>query len=302
MVKYFTAEKVSISTLDDIVGRSNFEASVSPRKSMFRYVIAAYSLPRKIASCSVNDCYQNHKKGYLIRYSKDQECCICESCAQRFMEPTALKPPKPTRSRASASTASGRTRSPAAPALTREISSEDFLAQSLLAKQRVKELKQQPKGANWLYKSLANFRQAYPAELFSALSSLNAEGENSPVYEQLIEVDASDQQLQAVEQLEGMAVFDGDIQQLLIEGILKPLKALDEKAGKAAGADIRIPVDWAENTERNFESAEKLLQQAQLFFTPENTERLKSIPLAGKAATQLATLHWDCDQGMVKKS
>ena len=47
-------------------------------------------------------------------------------------------------------------------------------------------------------------------------------------------------------------------------------------------------------------TAEKLLAEARVFFTEENIKRLKSIPLADKAAQGVRALRWDCDKGMVK--
>ena len=94
MANFYTEERITISRLEDITSRPGYESSVPPRKSLFRYVKALYSFPRKIASCSVSDCYQNHKKGYLVHTADGGECSICESCAKRFMDPELLKPPK----------------------------------------------------------------------------------------------------------------------------------------------------------------------------------------------------------------
>ena len=96
MANFYTKENISIKSLEDIVNRPNYVDTLLPRKSLISYVLAAYSFPRKIACCCVSNCYQNHKKGYLIRTTKGGECSICESCAKRYMDPAALKPPKAT--------------------------------------------------------------------------------------------------------------------------------------------------------------------------------------------------------------
>ncbi|OMH39493.1 hypothetical protein [Motiliproteus sp. MSK22-1] len=313
MANFYTEDRISIKTLDDIVSRPHYEASVPPRRSLFRYVLAAYSFPRKIACCSVSDCYQNHKKGYLVRTAESGECSICENCAKRFMDPQALTPPKASRrrsspsasSRASSTGSSPRASRPVIQSAIRHIELDTFISQSEGIKERVKELKQMSKGANWLFKSLSQFQKTYPAELFSALEELRLKKEESTVYEQLIESNATDQQLQNVEQLAGLGVFsaDLDIRQLLIERILKPLKELDEKAKKVESqGSIGVPVDWSDQVEGYFILAEKLIAEAQLFFSEENLERLKSIPLTPKAAQTVRTLRWDCEKGDVVKS
>jgi len=298
---FYTEEKITINTLTDITGRPKYQDSVRPLKPLFRFVLAAYSFPRKIACCSVSNCYQNHKKGYLVRTKDGGDCSLCESCAKRFMDPSALKPAKATRSRTSTGTSTApRTRAPAVQAATRQITLETYITESANIKQRVQQLKQMPKGANWLYQSLSQFQKACPPELLSALKELQAKKEESAVFESLIENDASDQQLQDIEQLEGLDVFTSDIRQLLIERVLKPLTELDAKA-KEGVQSVAIPVDWIDQVEQNFVAAETLIAEAQIFFTDDNIKRLHSIPLEDKAAKAFRSFRWDCDKGAAKK-
>lgn len=296
MANFYTADNISIKTLEDIVNRPRFEPSVPPSQSQFKTVLAAYSFPRKIASCSITDCYQNHKKGYLVRLANAGECSICENCAKRLMDPAKLIPPKVSRRR-SGSTSSTRPRSSTVQSLTRNMDLDTFVSESCLIKGRVKELKQKPQGANWLFQSLSHFQKSYPPELVAALKELQAGKEESSVFELLIENNASDQQLQDIEQLDGLGIFAADIRHLLIESVLKPLTKLDDKAKKAGSkGTVDIPVDWAEEVEHSLVTAEKLLIEAQLFFTEQNIERLKSIPLPDKAAKTVRALRWDCDR------
>ena len=181
------------------------------------------------------------------------------------------------------------------------MSLDDFVNLSGRIKERVKELKEMPRGANWLYQSLNNFQKASPADLLSALKELQAEKEESSILESLIENNASDQQLEDVEQLEGLDIFTGDIRQLLIEQVLKPLQALESKAKQAGSQQaISVPVDWTEQVDQNLGAAEKLIADARVFFTEENINRLKSIPLDDKAARTVRALRWDRDKEMVK--
>ena len=133
------------------------------------------------------------------------------------------------------------------------------------------------------------------------MQELQAGKEESSVFECLIENNASDKQLQDVEQLVGLGNFTDDTRQLLIERVLTPLTQLDEKAKQSGSTGIiGIPVDWTDQVEHNLVAAEKLIAEAQVFFTEANIKRLKSIPLADKAAQAVRALRWDCDKGMVK--
>lgn len=300
MANFYTEDRISIHTLEDIVNRPHFEASVPPSRSRLRYVLASYSFPRKIANCSISNCYQNHKKGFLVRLSNGAETSICESCANRHMDPAALIPPKISRNRSGRSSAAS-TRSSTAQSVTRDMDLDTFVSESRRIKERVKELKQMSQGANWLFQSLSHFQKAYPSELVIALKELQAGKEESSVFELLIENNASDQQLQDIEQLDGLGIFVADIRQLLIESVLKPLKILDEKVKKAESKGaVDVSVDWPDQVEHNLVAAEKLVIEAQLFFTEENIKRLNSIPLPIEAAKMVSTLRWDCDKGVVK--
>lgn len=305
MPSVYSAEKITLNSLDDIVNRPGYAATIQPRKSLFVRVLATYSFSKKIASCSVSDCYQNHKKGYLVATSDGGECSICEACLQRFVDPEYRRPPRPTKARTSAGRRSGTgasTRSPAAPRTAQQpLPLSTFVEESGKIKARVKALKQAPYGANWLFQSLANFRKSYPAELLAALENLATKGEDSPIFATLLEADNAEERLPQVEQLQGLGVFNDDIRTLLIDNILKPLGKLDAIASASPAAQtLNVPLQWANEVEANFERAEALIAEAQRFFTADNLQRLQSIPLSAKAETQVRSLRWDVDKGALK--
>lgn len=306
MSKYYTAERVSINSLSDITQRPAYSDSVRPLRSAFRYVVAAYSFPRKIASCAVTNCFQNHKKGYLVHTSNGRECCVCDSCANKLMSAQALKPPKPART------------APAKPAVKRQpaakaasttppvdlvvITAGEALEKCQTTKQHIEALKRQDKGASWLYQSVRNFRQSYPAELISSLQSLHQQGENSPVFEQLIEADASDQQLADIEALQGLGVFQGDIRQLLIDTALKNIAAIEKQLGRyQSGETVQLREDWFDEISQAVTNGEQLLSQGQLFFTKANLTRLGNLPLDHKLLSKIKKIQWDCDKGAAAK-
>lgn len=301
MASFYTEEKITINSLADIINRPKYQDSIRPLKHLFRYVLSAYSFPRKIACCGVSNCYQNHKKGYLVRTKDDGDCCVCESCAKKFFDASALKPPRATRSRTSSTPRSTTTRAASTPSSTVQIEIETYIGESARIKERIKQLKQMPNGANWLYQSISQFQKAYPQELISALKELQRKGEESDVFNTLIENNASDQQLQDLEQLVGLSIFTQDIRKVLIEDILKPLNLLDEKAKKSGElSTIAIPIDWSNQVKKNLETAEQLIAEAQLFFKEDNMKRLSSIPIEEKASRTLRNLRWDYDKGALK--
>lgn len=302
MSKFYTAERVKIDSLNDITQRPAYTDTVRPLRSEFKYVVAAYSFPRKIACCSVANCYQNHKKGFLVHTAHGRECSLCENCARKLMAPELLKPPRPTRVSSKSSAPKTKTVSSRAPATPAEdlvvLNLTDIHQRCADTKARVEELKKQPKGASWLYQSLRNFKQACPAELLEALKSLHQQGENSPVLEQMIEANANDVQLADVENLQGLGVFAGDIRQQLIDTCLKGITELEKKLSRYKDTDtLQLPDDWFDDISQALNNGEQLLSEANLFFTPENLLRLSSLPLEGKAHQQVRKLQWDCDKG-----
>jgi len=306
MVNDIRSQPIRIATLDDITARPRYVATVPPRRSLFRFVLALYSFPRKIASCGVSDCFQNHKKGCLVQMADGSECSICANCAERFLDAAAMRPPKPARARAVRTSSAGsprRERAPAAAVTTRQISHGEFTRECERIKEQVKTLKQASRGGNWLFQSLSQFQKASPAELLTSLQQLQRDPQAEAVFERLIERDASDQQLQDVEQLQGLAIFAEDIRELLIERILKPLTLLEEKAAKA-GADgsVAVPLRWTEQVDSDLSAAEQLIAEGRSFFTESNLKRLRSVPLDDQAALQVRNLHWNCDKGMPERS
>lgn len=297
----YTSAPIRIATLSDITLRPKYQSAVPPRRSLFRFVLASYSFPRKIASCAVSDCFQNHKKGYLVALADGGECSICVACAERFLDAAARRPPKTVRSSPSRAGDRGEARersTPVVSAATRTLSYETFVAESECIKVRLKALKQDPQGGNWLFQSLTQFYKHYPAELFDALRQLQQDAPREALFELLIERNGSDQQLQDLEQLEGLAVLDGDIRELLVERIHKPLLKLDEKAARSgAGGTLTVPLAWSDEVEQAFTAAEQLIDAGRAFFSDTNLQRLRSIPLDEKAAATVRSLRWDCSKG-----
>ena len=145
-------------------------------------------------------------------------------------------------------------------------------------KERVKELKLAPGGANYLYQSLADLRKTSPIALMSALKELATNKEDNIVLTCL--ADADQEQREQVEQLQGLDIFAADLREELVDKILKPLEELVALTDKTdENLSLSHYCRWADNLEEQFARVELLLKEGQAFFDPKNMERLKSIPL-----------------------
>jgi hypothetical protein len=176
------------------------------------------------------------------------------------------------------------------------------LEQSDVIKQRVKELKQAPKGANWLYQMLNVFRKTYPIDLLAALKELATNKNDNAILAAIIEYDADPSHLERVEQLQGLGIFAVDIREELIDKILKPLLELEKLAGNP-DANTSLPryCRWADNLEQQFACAEHLVEEGRAFFDTENLQRLKSIPLSQVSARFMQSVRWKGDSVITKR-
>ena len=280
-------EKITLNTWDDITNRPYYISPVEPKKSHYIRITAVYSFKEQSAQCSVSDCLKAHSQGFLVITSNDKETNLCEDCGRRFFGVTFKDQKKALQEQG--------------PIRKQQIRLNAILNQSDEIKSRIKELKQAPYGANWLYLSLTNFRMAYPSELLSALKELAANKEDNAILSALIENNDSSC-IEQVEQLQGLGIFATDIREVLIENVLKPLKQLEEYAANPGSKrSLAAYCRWAEGLDDQFARAEQLVEEGHAFFNRENLERLKSIPLPEKSARLTRSIHWDYDKSKAKR-
>ncbi len=177
------------------------------------------------------------------------------------------------------------------------------LEQSEEIKARLNELKRTTHGANWLYRSLSNFRKSYPKELLAALTEL-ASSKNDNAILSTFDENAIDQLLmEQVKQLQGLDIFTTDIKETLIKKVLTPLTKLEDLAKNQDLDSTRSLVSfcrWADSLEDQFACSEYLVEEGRAFFNAKNLERLNSIPLPEKSAQITRSLRWDYDNAMRK--
>ncbi len=288
MLVFYIEEKITLKIWDDIANRPCYKSPVEPQE--YRYVRAAavYSFKAQSARCGVSDCLQVHSQGFLVITSDEKETNLCEACGQRFLSVTFKDQKKALQDQA-------RVRE-------QKIRLNTVLVQSDVIKSRVKELKQAPHGANWLYRSLTNFRKTYPADLLAALRELAANKEDNAILGALTENSADLSRLEQVEQLQGLGIFTADIREVLIGNILKPLIQLEEYAeNEDSNPALATYCKWADSLNDQFTCAEYLVEEGQAFFNTMNLERLKSIPLSEKSARLIQSLRWGYDKAMANR-
>jgi len=281
-------ERITLRTWDDILNRPGYQSPVAPRKFGFLRVASLYSFKEQSARCGVSDCRQAHSQGFLVITSDEKETNLCEACGQRLLDTTFSNSKNVLQDRA-------RVRE-------QQIRLNEVLERSDLIRRRVKELKQTPKGANWLYLISTEFRKTYPTELLAALRKLSTNNDDNAILAAIIENEADPSQLERVKQLQGLGIFAADIREELIDKILKPLIELEKLPGDPdANPSLASYCRWADNLEGQFACAEDLVEEGQAFFDAENLERLKSIPLSKVSTRFMQSVRWKGDSVITKR-
>jgi len=283
-------EKLTLNTWDDIARRPCYLSPIDPQPNRFIRVIAVYSFKDHSAHCGVSNCNQPHHQGFMVSTSNDKETNLCEACGQRFFKVSFKDQEKALQNL-------DRIRE-------QKIRLNTVLEQSEEIKARINELKRTTHGANWLYRSLSNFRKNYPKELLAALTEL-ASSKNDNAILSTFDDNAIEQFCkEQVKQLQGLDIFTTDIKETLIRKVLTPLIQLEDRAKNQEPDSIRSLVSfcrWADSLEDQFVDAEHLVEEGRAFFKTENLERLKSIPLPEKSAHLTKSLRWDYDNAMSKR-
>lgn len=227
-------------------------------------MLAVYSIDNPEVLCSVSDCRKPHAQGFLVSTTGHKEANLCEACATRFLD--VRYDEQKARIQAQVRTSK------------QLIRLNKVLIQADAIKDRVKDLKQAPRGANFLYESLADLRKSSPISLMTALKELATNKEDNIVLTCL--ADADQDQREQVEQLQGLGIFVADIREELIDKIVLPLKELTTLTEKTdENLSLSHYCRWADNLEDQFARVEQLVKEGQAFFDSKNMARLKSIPL-----------------------
>lgn len=282
MSNFQIEETIKLNSWDDIINRPGYKSPVKPKKYHYSEITAVYSFEDESALCGVSDCLKPHKQGFLVITSDENETNICESCGQRFFGISFQKQKKIFLDNSKIR--------------KQKIRLNEVLEQDII-KKRVNELKQAPKGANWLYQVSTSFSNTYPLDLITALKEIATNKEDNSILTQLIDNQADSTQIENVERLEGLSIFQFDIREELIGKILKPLVQL-EKLTDDSGTNSSLTrfCKWADDLDQQFSHVEYLLKEGQEFFNKWNLERLKSIPLKASSSRLVRTTSWNVNK------
>jgi len=273
-------EQISLNSADDITLRPNYEYPISPKKRNFVSILAVYAMDNSKVQCGVSDCLQEHSQGYLVNIKDGRETCLCEACGTRFFDIRFDKQQKICLEQDHVR--------------KQKVQINAVLGDVEALKERTKQLKQQPKGANWLYQSLTHFKKAYPEDLIAALKELATDTSNNSVLTTLTENGAKSSEVDSVKQLQGLSIFVTDIRDELIGKILKPLSELEKSKSDIDTVSIlNRYCNWAENLEKQFDEVQNLVEEGRVFFTIENINRLRSLPLSNASNRIVRSLHWE---------
>jgi len=281
-------EEITLKSWDDIINRPDYKSSIKPKKFNFTHISASYSFKDESACCGISNCQKEHSRGYLVSTSDGNETNLCENCGQKFFgvsfeeQKKILQDKNTTRKQ--------------------KIKLNNILEQNSIREQ-VNDLKQASQGGNWLFYVLASFRDTYPKELLIALKELATKSDEDMTLSELIENECDQSQREAIEKLQGLSIFTLDIREELILKILKPLIALEKLADEPdEKPSLTRYYNWANGLDEQFAIVEELIEAGQLFFSPFNLERLKSIPLPKSKARLVQSLDWNINKAAKKAS
>lgn len=288
MSVFHIEENITLNSWCDITLRACYESPAEPQQYRYVRIAGVYSFKDQSARCGVSDCLQAHSQGFLVITSDEKETNLCEACGQRFFVVNFEAQKKTLQERA-------RIRE-------QKIRLNTVLEHVDAINERIKELKQVPKGANWLYRVLTSFCKTYPSDLLAALKVMATNKDDNAILAALAENEADPSQLEQVEQLQGLGIFAADIREELIGKILKPLIELEELAcDPDANPSLTRYCTWADSLEEQFACTEYLVEEGRTFFDTQSLERLKSIPLPKVSAHLVRSLRWNCDKATAKR-
>lgn len=279
-------KQITLNSWDDIIHRPNYKSPIKPKKYHYLRIAASYSFKDESALCGVSDCLQAHKQGFLVITSNEMETNICEACGKRFFDVSFKEQKKSLQEKTN---------------ITKQKIRLNQILDQDITKDRANQLKQVPKGANWLYQVLTSFRNTYPVDLLAALTELATNKDDNSIIALLIKNKADPSQIENIKQLKGLSIFSSDIREELIGKILKPLLELQQLTGDPdTNSSLTCYCKWADTLDDQFAYVEELIEEGRLFFETWNLERIKSIPLPDDSARLVRSLSWSINKAVKK--
>lgn len=306
MHRFEIEQFVEIATWSEVITRPGFVAEIDPAHEKPVEVIAAYSFPKDSVTCGLKNCHQPHIKGFLVRTSEDREANIGQDCGRQIFG------------------AEFRTLANRFHEAERQRDRRKKLNEVWAAKDehlaRLKDLCARDYGAEWLRKSLANFRQHYPSSIVSNLTQRAQRNDNQITEERQLsaterEIEnqseatkgltrtASKYERVVVARIDGLSVLNADIRKLVVEkaeGLFRALEKLDPAT--ASSRQVKELYDRAVELPDVFSTLESLLEEGKAFFGDDNLAKLKLLATdeTSKSALQDLKWHYRCGEVTVK--
>lgn len=290
---------IKISCWQDIADRESFVQDIDPKAEKPVEILAGYDFGKEEVSCGLKDCHQPHGKGFLVKTTLGRESNIGGDCGKRIF---------------GADFQSLRNRFHQAERVRhRRERLNEFLARKDEYRAKLDALKDRKHGAEWLQRSVKHFREKYPPRLAAELDKRarrndavlteerrrsDEEIENLVAATEGMTYAAARFESKAVGRLEGLAVFQSDVRELVVNRIQTFLDALDHLDTATASEMLVTKLyERSEAIERTFEEIESLLVEGQRFFAEDNLKQLKLLRLDDETRIAMQDVRWDFDKG-----
>lgn len=268
---------VDIASWEDVLQLPGFRKDVDPSEHQLDAIIGRYMFRDKV-SCGLSSCHQPHGRGYIVTTKAGITTNIGKDCGRRHFgvdfETTSRKfdrdiTEKQNRDR---------------------LNSFVFSIEEI--ESRVKDLRSQPKGADWVYKCtrpLVNATKGCPEEVVRRLRVMVKTGGNSLSNEREASDSETEQETartgrtikrphvvtEHVADIAGIQALypDNDIRALLIDDLATNLgKLSDTNVDALTYNDLRNWTKWLDTVEKTMERAETAVGFGRQLLTLNNLE------------------------------
>jgi hypothetical protein len=291
------SDAIEFKSWEEIIARPDYRTDVHPGNAKLDTIIGWYTL--RDIRCGLQDCHQVHGMGLVVRTSDGRETNIGHNCGETHFQATfrtlrnRLNQEKTVR--------------------FRRQQVRDIQGRREQLQERVQQLRDMPHGADWLNKSLTNFRNAYPKGLVRRLSDRAQRGDNvvtasrERTSAQIDDLMAFNDSLRRedlryedvpVGRLEGLEIFQRSIRDIVIFELEQRLQELGEiDVLLLSGNELRAWAAWVGHVDTLIAEAEELINEGQLFFMPNNLRLFERLPLATSEKELLGRVKWNYETG-----
>jgi hypothetical protein len=254
-----------VENWEDVEGLPGFVPDLNPAEHQLDSIIGRYVFSDK-RRCGLSNCHTPHSRGYIVTTKQGSKTNIGKDCGKRYFgvdfETMSKKFERDVTEK------ENRIR----------LNSFSFQIDDLEA--RIADLRQRPRGANWVYHNIQPLLvtgKGCPNEVVRKIASMVRNGSSGLE----VEREATQSEIQSLEATQGgrvqrpyiitekIADVDGfqslykeyDLKDLLVVDLEENLKVFKEKDIDCLSfEDLRYWVKWADSVERTIEKAERAIK------------------------------------------